>query len=103
MLHDDAVVSAAALKAAVRQVPPSGLADTFEDDTIIAPVARERVFGQYDHVRVCGADYGDRVAAAGFSVESVDYVAGLDVSVRERYALRTGEPFFICTKPTKDA
>jgi SAM-dependent methyltransferase len=88
---------------AVLQVPPSPLAETFEDDTVTDPSERERVFGQWDHVRVCGADYPERVAEAGFSVESVDYAARLDSATLERYALRAGEPFLVCTKPARAA
>jgi SAM-dependent methyltransferase len=84
---------------AVFQVPPSSLAETFEDASIIDPTERERLFGQYDHVRICGADYGARIADAGFEVDEVDYVARLDQEDRTRYGLRTGEPFFVCRKP----
>jgi len=48
---------------------------TFEDPTITEPAERERVFGQYDHVRVYGRDYVERLEAAGFVV-SVDDVVG---------------------------
>jgi SAM-dependent methyltransferase len=44
---------------------------TLEDFSIRDPQARLLAFGQSDHVRVCGADYADRLAAAGFQVESL--------------------------------
>jgi SAM-dependent methyltransferase len=88
---------------AVIQVPPSDLEETFEDDRITTPEGRERVFGQWDHVRICGSDYGPRLEAAGFGVQEVDPVAGLDEAVREQYGLRTGEPFFLCEKPRRPA
>lgn len=37
---------------------------TFEDDTITDPDERTRIFGQYDHRRIYGADYTDRLRAA---------------------------------------
>ena len=84
---------------AVFQVPPSDLETTHEDPEITDPGERERLFGQYDHVRLCGADYPDRIAEAGFKVGREDYVAGLDMATRARYGLRTGEPFDLCVKP----
>jgi SAM-dependent methyltransferase len=83
---------------AVLQVPPSDLAETREDPSVTDPGERERLFGQYDHVRLCGADYPERIAEAGFEVERVDYVETLDEDLRRRYGLRTGEPFDLCVK-----
>lgn len=83
---------------AVLQVPPSDLAETREDPSITDPRERERLFGQYDHVRLCGADYPARIAEAGFEVERLDYVTTLDEDHRRRYGLRTGEPFDLCVK-----
>jgi SAM-dependent methyltransferase len=85
---------------AVLQVPPSDLETTREDfDVVTEPGERERRFGQYDHVRMCGADYPERIAEAGFEVVREDFVAGLDDVVRRRHGLRTGEPFDLCVKP----
>jgi SAM-dependent methyltransferase len=83
---------------AVIQVPPSPLAETFEDPSVTTPEERQRVFGQYDHVRICGADYGRRLEEAGFDVEEVDFVERLELETRSRYGLRTGEPFYLCAK-----
>jgi SAM-dependent methyltransferase len=43
---------------------------TFEDHTITDPIERERAFGQDDHVRMYGRDFTDRLARAGFDVQS---------------------------------
>jgi SAM-dependent methyltransferase len=88
---------------ALIQVPPSSLEVTLEDPTVTAPAERERLFGQHDHVRICGADYGGRLEQAGFDVELVDYVAQLDPRAQARYGLRVGEPFYLCTKPPPTA
>lgn len=48
---------------------------TFEDDTITDPKQRAEVFGQYDHRRVYGRDYIERLRAAGFEAEEIDYAA----------------------------
>ena len=86
---------------AIIQVPPSDLDETFEDPELTTPEERARVFGQWDHVRICGRDYGDRLRDAGFDVGQVDFVEWLEQSQRTRYGLRTGEPFFLCTKPER--
>ena len=41
---------------------------TYEDDSIIDPLERETHFGQKDHVREYGRDYGDRLRETGFTV-----------------------------------
>jgi SAM-dependent methyltransferase len=84
---------------AIFQVPPSELQTTREDAAVTDPLERERLFGQYDHVRLCGADYPERIAEAGFDVAREDFVVGLGEQVRRRHGLRTGEPFDLCVKP----
>jgi SAM-dependent methyltransferase len=86
---------------AVFQVPPSDLETTHEDPSVTDPHERERLFGQYDHVRLCGADYAARIAESGFEVRRVDYVGELEESTRRRYGLRLGEPFDLCVKPDR--
>jgi hypothetical protein len=46
--------------------------ETYEDPAITAEADRLRHFGQQDHVRNYGLDFGDRVAAAGFDVTCID-------------------------------
>lgn len=89
--------------AALIQVPPSPLEVTFEDPSVTDPTERERVFGQYDHVRICGSDYRLRLEEPGFQVDLVDYVTELEPEVRERLGLRVGEPFYVCGKPPPGA
>ena len=60
---------------------------TFEDDSITDPEERTRIFGQYDHRRVYGRDYADRLREVGFEVEDLNYAAILTAEERERYAL----------------
>lgn len=50
---------------------PIKLETTYEDESIVSPEDRLRVFGQYDHVRIYGKDYFDRLKEAGFIVESI--------------------------------
>ena len=86
---------------AIIQVPPSDLDRTFENPELTTPEERERAFGQWDHVRICGRDYGDRLVEAGFDVSEQDDVERLEPAQRTRYGLRTGEPFYLCTKPER--
>lgn len=62
-------------------------ATTFEDDSITDEAERTRIFGQYDHRRVYGRDYADRLRGVGFEVEDLDYAASLSDDERARYAL----------------
>ncbi|HEX8546689.1 MAG TPA: class I SAM-dependent methyltransferase [Cytophagaceae bacterium] len=71
---------------------------TFEDNTITSPSEREKIFGQNDHVRVYGKDYGRRLEKGGFQVIEDDYVKKLDKSIVERYALPSAEIIYLCRK-----
>jgi SAM-dependent methyltransferase len=79
----------------VLQVPISPRAHTFEDFSITDRRERERVFGQCDHVRVYGRDYGDRLRAAGFAVEVVPFGNELGAAARSAYALLP-EDIYLC-------
>ncbi|MDR1526527.1 MAG: methyltransferase domain-containing protein [Dysgonamonadaceae bacterium] len=57
---------------AILQVPISlVLSETFEDFSITSPAERERVFGQHNHCRIYGQDYGKRLEEAGFTFRPV--------------------------------
>ena len=58
-----------------------------EDDSITDPEERTRIFGQYDHRRIYGADYTDRLRAAGFEAADIDYAATFSEAERRLYAL----------------
>lgn len=64
---------------------------TFEDHTITEEKERTRIFGQYDHVRVYGKDYFETLRSVGFSVEEIDYTAGLEEATIDKYRLARGE------------
>lgn len=54
---------------AILQVPISlQLQHTYENEFVFDSKDREREFGQYDHVRIYGQDYTDRLVFAGFQV-----------------------------------
>ena len=64
---------------------------TFEDDSITDPKERAKIFGQYDHVRVYGRDFFDKLRRIGFDVEEVDLSSRLEPEVVDRYRLAKGE------------
>ena len=64
---------------------------TFEDDSITDKKERTKIFGQYDHVRIYGRDYFDKLRSIGFKVEEVDYTSLLTTEEVEKYRLAQGE------------
>jgi SAM-dependent methyltransferase len=69
---------------------------TYENPAVIEPADREREFGQFDHVRVYGRDYGARLTRAGFRVEAIPYAEELGPALVHKYALRS-EPIYFCS------
>ncbi len=77
---------------AIMLVPEDrGRATTFEDDTITDAEERTRIFGQYDHRRIYGRDYDERLKEAGFRVERIAYNERLSTEQRQRYAIGTDD------------
>ena len=72
---------------------------TFEDDSITDPVERAKIFGQYDHVRVYGKDYFDKLSSVGFLVSPVDYTAKLSPEDVDKFRLANGEIIPLVSKP----
>ena len=64
---------------------------TFEDHTITDRIERAKIFGQYDHVRVYGRDYFDKLRTIGFKVEEVDYTSKLSKEEVTKFCLAKGE------------
>jgi SAM-dependent methyltransferase len=74
-------------------------ATTFEDASITDKKERARIFGQYDHVRVYGRDYFEKLESVGFQVEAVDYTAVFSESEIDKYRLAKGEIIPVVRKP----
>lgn len=98
-----------AMKELYRVLKPGGMAIlqipqdlnreyTFEDDSITDKKERAQIFGQYDHVRVYGKDYFDKLRKIGFEVTPVDYTNTLTEAQVERYCLAKGEIIPVCSK-----
>jgi SAM-dependent methyltransferase len=84
-------------------------ADTLEDPSVTAPAERHRVFGQSDHIRRYGRDFGERVATEGFTVTTVPYLDECDLEETTRLGLRREsslfqrDDIFVCVKPGNGA
>lgn len=72
---------------------------TFEDHSIVSKSERSKLFGQYDHVRVYGMDYFQKLETIGFKVQPIDYCSTLSADAIERYCLEQGELIPTVYKP----
>lgn len=85
---------------AIMQVPQDlNRAITFFDNSITDPKQRAKIFGQYDHVRIYGRDYFDKLRQNGFEVIEENYTQKIAANMVKRYALAKGEILPICFKP----
>ncbi|MCF6366700.1 MAG: methyltransferase domain-containing protein [Bacteroidales bacterium] len=84
---------------AILQVPIDySLEKTFEDDTVTDKKEREKIFGQYDHVRLYGKDYSERLRKAGFKVIEDDFVKTFSDEEIKRYRFDKNEIIYLCVK-----
>jgi predicted SAM-dependent methyltransferase len=71
---------------------------TFADDSITDQKERAEIFGQYDHVRIYGRDYFDKLRSVGFTVVEEDYTNKITPDLVEKYCLAKGEIIPVCFK-----
>ena len=71
---------------------------TFEDNIITNRRERAEIFGQYDHVRVYGRDYFNKLRSVGFEVDEIDYTKKITREKLERYCLMKNEILPVCYK-----
>ena len=84
---------------AILQIPQDlSRATTFSDDTITDQKERAKIFGQYDHVRIYGRDYFDKLRSIGFKVIEEEYTAKIAPELVEKYCLAKGEIIPVCFK-----
>jgi SAM-dependent methyltransferase len=65
---------------------------TAEDPPVTDPVERDRLYGQFDHLRMYGADFPARVGEAGLAAEPAGYRETLSEADVARFALHDGAP-----------
>lgn len=82
---------------AILQVPISkNTFKTYENELIKTPKEREKHFGQFDHVRIYGQDYLERLANIGFQVDRINIS-----SKYKSFGLNMEEDVFLVTKITQ--
>ncbi len=64
---------------------------TFEDNAITDRKERARIFGQYDHVRIYGRDYFNKLRSIGFKVDEINYTEALGTNAIAKFRLASGE------------
>lgn len=98
-----------AMKEMYRVLKPGGMgifqipqdlsrATTFSDDTIVDQKERAKIFGQYDHVRIYGRDYFDKLRSINFIVIEEDYTNKIAPELVVKYCLAKGEIIPVCFK-----
>ena len=84
---------------AILQIPQDLNRDkTFADDSIVDQKERAKIFGQYDHVRIYGRDYFNKLRHIGFTVVEEDYTSKISANLVEKYCLAKGEIIPVCFK-----
>ena len=84
---------------AILQIPQDlNRVTTFSDDSITDEKERAAIFGQYDHVRVYGRDYFDKLRTIGFTVVEEDYTKKINPELVTKYCLAPGEIIPVCFK-----
>ena len=81
-----------------------GRTETYEDPSVTDPADRQRLFWQYDHLRIYGSDVADRLCDAGFEVCYVDLLAELGEERVQLHRLRKRDRWgpdqiYDCLKP----
>jgi len=71
---------------------------TYEDFSITSPKEREIHFGQYDHVRIYGYDYFNKLRKIGFTVKEIDFSKKLQKETIDKFRLSKGEILPVCFK-----
>lgn len=67
---------------------------TYEDKTITDPKERAKAFGQDDHVRMYGEDYGTRLAESGLQVVKEYLIDEITPEEKTRFALPEKEVIY---------
>lgn len=70
---------------------------TYEDWNITSPEARTKAFWQWDHVRLYGLDYKEKLACVGFNVNEDYYIQSLGETYTTCHGMET-IPSYLCTK-----
>jgi len=84
---------------AILQVPLAyGLQHTVEDEAAKTEKEREEKFGQYDHVRLYGLDYANRLENVGFKVEVTKPSDFINSDLINKYSVNAKENIYAAIK-----
>ncbi|MFA1770064.1 class I SAM-dependent methyltransferase [Rufibacter glacialis] len=75
---------------------------TLETPEAVTPLQRQQVYGQSDRFRKYGQDFGERVAAQGFTVQAVAYANSRPAEEQTRLGLGLQELIFVATHPAHE-
>ena len=76
----------------IAQVPlDKNLKTTFENKEIKNRRDRNKYFGQYDHLRVYGLDFYNRLSNSGFKPKKVDILKKISIEEKIKYCLPNDE------------
>lgn len=78
-------------------------ADTYEDPSINTDDLRQKYYKHFDHKRLYGLDYKDRLTNAGFVVEVKNFIQDMPPRDAELYGLDLTERIYFCTKPAAES
>ena len=84
---------------AILQVPIAPGIITRENPQVTSPEDRARLYGQYDHVRIYGRDYSDRLESTGFRVRVASLAREFGESYARRFGLLQNELIYVANKP----
>lgn len=82
----------------IMSFPISRMQKTFEDDSFISEIDREKYYGQEDHVRLYGIDFKEHIESYGLKVQTFspkDYLSDKDIN---KYGLIEDDVVLICSK-----
>jgi predicted SAM-dependent methyltransferase len=84
---------------AIIQVPVDKSRNTTLDDkSITSKKGRKKYYGRYDHVRLYGLDFVEKLESAGFDVKVVNYISQFQRDEIKKYNLNTDRDIYYCFK-----
>lgn len=72
-------------------------AETYEDLTITSPEGRTEAFWQFDHLRLYGRDFPDKLQQVGFKVIIDEFIFSLSQKKKNHFGL-IDTPIYLCKK-----
>ena len=88
---------------AILQVPLNqNSKNTLEDNSITDKKERIEKFGQYDHVRLYGMDYFERLKKVGFELEQIKYASNYNKKDIKKFGIIENEIIPLCKKLIKN-